>query len=299
MDDSNPFSEIPLPTPTVFTITNIHAIKSPSTTTSSTTTTTKSKTSFPPLTTPWTRPSYCTDLFTTTSTITTVGGTQNPITSTIPLVLPDTAHPSFSLCHAPGYDLHNYSFSPGVCPSGWTAYNLASSWTTATYTSFAHCCDKGYTFGYGNPISGSTSVPACFRSAKGTSKKAKATATPGARTYAFEEYLPNGVQMHEAYHVLWESRDVSMLEPSPPKTLCEGRAMEKWVPGEKVPKCPYDGAMQGWESVFWFLAVGLPLIIVFSCVGCCACCRWRNRRLKRKVDKENKIREESRNVVAV
>lgn len=34
----------------------------------------------------------------------------------------NTADPKYSSCQPPGWDEHSFTFSPAVCPSGWTYY---------------------------------------------------------------------------------------------------------------------------------------------------------------------------------
>ena len=47
-------------------------------------------------------------------------------------------------CYPSGWEdidlLHQFYFSPAVCPSGWTYYDMASDWNPGAST--AYCCNR-------------------------------------------------------------------------------------------------------------------------------------------------------------
>jgi len=64
-------------------------------------------------------------------------------TTTLQVTAPDEGDDRFSSCQPPGWDSgpteSPFSFSPAVCPSGWTAYSLSTTLSTIT---IAYCCDR-------------------------------------------------------------------------------------------------------------------------------------------------------------
>ncbi|KAK4163838.1 hypothetical protein QBC43DRAFT_54378 [Cladorrhinum sp. PSN259] len=255
----------------------------------------------PPLITPFVQPPSCTDIFITTSATFVVSYSFSNHTSTLPLFLSDAANPSLSACHAPGWDSGDglrdkFSFSPAVCPSGWTAYDIRATTRNgdpelpASTTSTAHCCSKGYTFGH-VPIAAMTidqdamgwategGWGACWR---GVSKAKTRTESPN---YDFDAFLPAGIRMHPAYHIAWQASDASTLSPAPPATVCTMGTIDKWVPGKKAKKChESESGLGGLASVMWFVMVGIPLLALFTIGGCvwCCCAHKRHKRLDAK-----------------
>jgi hypothetical protein len=59
------------------------------------------------------------------------------------IALSNSADPRFATCQPSGWaavpPASRFSFSPAVCPSGWTAYDLG---TTAASVSTAYCCAR-------------------------------------------------------------------------------------------------------------------------------------------------------------
>ena len=88
------------------------------------------------LTTPFQQPTGCDSHFTTTSLVTTY---FDDTTYTVPLVVServDSCYPSDWDSVVPESRLH---FSPAVCPSGWTYYEMEESGEMA---STAYCCNR-------------------------------------------------------------------------------------------------------------------------------------------------------------
>jgi hypothetical protein len=98
------------------------------------------------LTTPFVPPPNCADQFTTTAFISSyTTGTESGY-SIISFLASDPADPRFSACQPSGWDRNldsDFQFSPAVCPSGWTAYNLGGTVSNpeAPFTT-AYCCSR-------------------------------------------------------------------------------------------------------------------------------------------------------------
>lgn len=94
---------------------------------------------------------------------------------------------------------------------------------------------------------------------------------------------PNGMQIHNAWHISWNSSDIKFLSPTPPALDCS-QYIPTWVPGQSVAETscsnPDDTSLYP-APVLWFLAVGIPLITVALIAACCTLC-FRHRRKERK-----------------
>jgi hypothetical protein len=100
--------------------------------------------------TPFVQPSTCSNIFSTTTLTTTLTHTYITSHSTTfsttvfvaRLAVSDAADPRFTTCQPPGWASvvpeSRFSFSPAVCPSGWTAYSL----NTAEAVTTAYCCAR-------------------------------------------------------------------------------------------------------------------------------------------------------------
>ncbi len=97
------------------------------------------------LPTPFAQLATCTDIFSTSVLTVTVYDryTQSHSTATTATVtVSDPADPRFTTCQPPGWaDVapeSRFTFSPAVCPGGWTAYSLRSESQVST----AYCCAR-------------------------------------------------------------------------------------------------------------------------------------------------------------
>ncbi|KAJ9151457.1 hypothetical protein NKR19_g4975 [Coniochaeta hoffmannii] len=222
-------------------------------------------------TTPFAQPRSCSSLRTTTS------GT---------FLLPDTSDPRYIACLAPAGN--HFSFSPAVCPQGWPAWWLshttpagvsgaATATATATaassvdsavaYVSTAYCCAPGYSMlhqGFQDAPS-----PSC------TQEFITTTSSSGA---AYAETITLSVAMLPAWHISWQTTDMPTLSPRPP-ALDEGERFTRWVPGSKPEREKQDNAWGGDLSpaLYYFLVVGIPLLIVAGIAACLTGCCARRR----------------------
>jgi hypothetical protein len=107
--------------------------------------------------------------------------------------------------------------------------------------------------------------PACFRDMS-------ATAPPESSSVLF----PNGMHVHNAWHIAWASSDRASLSPTPP-VLDYHQSFSVWAPGEPVtstgscPDCDTDdGHFDG--PLIVFLVIGLPVIGLALMISWCICC---------------------------
>jgi hypothetical protein len=116
--------------------------------------------------------------------------------------------------------------------------------------------------------------------------------------------VPNGIFVHEAWHIAWNEDDRSTLSPSLP-ALTGTKEIYSWHPAQTVPP--------GWEGddpgeaaatlgpIFRFLMIGVPLITV-TCFACCVWCfvagRRRERRRRRAREEELASRRQNGHAVA-
>jgi hypothetical protein len=94
----------------------------------------------PAMLTPFAQPEICSDL-TTTSLLSFYNSTASvpPVT----VVIPNEADPRYASCNPPGWNPElpepsRFVFSPAVCPSQWTAYEIGE----VGGTSAANCCPR-------------------------------------------------------------------------------------------------------------------------------------------------------------
>lgn len=222
----------------------------------------------PAFTTPFVQLADCSSLLTTTVNTTTAFGT----TSSQTFILPDTSNSRYAACFSPTGS--QFTFSPAVCPQSWTAWQLGKTFVptgspnTAVGVSTAYCCAPGYSI-----MQPSIRNPSCWRQFVST------TSTNGIPSISTATLSIAGVP---AWHISWQTTDVATLSPQPP-TLEAGEIIPSWVPGSALDRPIRDNWGVGMSpSLFWFLVVGIPLIVVALIAGCCTYCFClRRRRLKR------------------
>lgn len=92
------------------------------------------------MTTPFMQQPSCTDIFSTTFVIENFNFNS---TLTASIAVSDQADPRFTVCQPSGWASvipeSRFSFSPAVCPSGWTASDIQ---TTGTSITAAYCCAR-------------------------------------------------------------------------------------------------------------------------------------------------------------
>ncbi|KFX87783.1 hypothetical protein O988_09293 [Pseudogymnoascus sp. VKM F-3808] len=140
----------------------------------------------------------------------------------------------FTSCQPPGWasvvPASRFSFSPAVCPSNWTYYDMASTTNAGTTFTTAYCCasefyPRSY---YLDPPYLATGVP-CWRDARAGDVSSLLA------------------QAHEAWHISWAASDTSTLSLALPE-ITSGMHVYSWVPGETISPGAYDGESNHHES---------------------------------------------------
>ncbi|ERS95375.1 hypothetical protein HMPREF1624_08253 [Sporothrix schenckii ATCC 58251] len=265
----------------------------PTTTVAATTTAaiTATGTSLPvALTTPFVQPGSCSDIFSTTNFFVGASGFAEEY---ITVAVSDATDPQFTACMPSGWgDLaatRRFEFSPAVCPSGWTAYNLRSTALTTALsgtTSYAglttaYCCASNDHLGWFDSVKGlhnaslaSMQSPACIQTlgpATATTDDEGWTTTTRTTTAPITSVL-----VQNAWHISWQTTDVQHLTPSPPPWPCsDNYGYPTWVPTVSItpePNCK-DGHYvdHSFDALARFLYIGLPIICAAVLLSCCAC----------------------------
>jgi hypothetical protein len=173
----------------------------------------------------------------------------------------DTSDPLYTACLAPAGG--QFTFSPAVCPQGWPAWWLGKT----AYASTAYCCVPSYSMPY-QPNTKDLS-PSC------THVSLRAASSSGTKYFPAETL---SVSKLPAWHISWQPTDIPTLSPKPP--AIEGDTITKWVPGSDPEREHRDnwggGRVDG--GLFFFLIIGIPLILVAGMVACVtSCCARGNR----------------------
>ncbi|KAH8659816.1 hypothetical protein BX600DRAFT_551376 [Xylariales sp. PMI_506] len=241
------------------------------------------------LTTPFVPPRNCTTQFYTTKFITSLGAS----TTTVKVLVSGPADAQFSACQPSGWGegTSSFAFSPAVCPSGWTAYDLgAAGPVTFTQTlSTAFCCASGFKLTYNArlPISG-LSETVCIETAVRDVTTISTIRSDVHVTQVEPQFPTGGFRVHTAWHISWGPSDTATLTPSPPPLpSCATSALSIWVPGASVNSSllgsPCSSVEEHWSSSqtsgFLFMAIGIPIIVLALLCGCLGC--W-CRQLRRK-----------------
>ncbi|KAK4186214.1 hypothetical protein QBC35DRAFT_348241, partial [Podospora australis] len=198
------------------------------------------------LTTPFSPPQSCVDQFVTTSFVSD--------SSTVTLLASGPVDSQFSACQPSGWDAggssSNFHFSPAVCPSGWTAYELGADGQSST----ARCCSSGFALSLINNLR-----------IDGFPDMVCAQAT------TLEDSQQSVLRVHNEWFISWASSDVPSLTPAPPQPACSTSRIPTWIPGDNAVDLgsPCTGtpnndvpSHQKDAGVALFLMIGLPLIFV-------------------------------------
>ncbi|KAK3942447.1 hypothetical protein QBC46DRAFT_447868 [Diplogelasinospora grovesii] len=245
------------------------------------------------LTTPFNPPSSssCASIFDVTRIKLLFNDSEQIVTA----LVSNAADPRFAACQPTGW-AGRFSFSPAVCPSAWTYYELSQTVVqiitegkaSSTYST-AYCCASGFT----PQVSlRSFAIPTIDVPCVGTLSSGQPPITArlnptddsgGAST----TIVTQGAVVHQAWHVSWAESDTSTLSPSLP-ALTSSKYLGSWVPGQTVAPGEGDRPSEyndlGWGSIMNFIMIGIPIIgvvILASAIGCCIWCRKERRRERR------------------
>ncbi|CAI6087199.1 unnamed protein product [Clonostachys chloroleuca] len=241
------------------------------------------------LTTPFEQPRGCGDEFPVTKNFTSIYRTNSTTTSSVHTVIASGPGASgFAACQPSQWDETNtrFSFSPGVCPSAWTVWQI-SQYTNGTWT--AMCCSRNF-----YPLSNTWNIEgipndACASIVTNNITTSYTTSTNTVtvgsviytNTYTFSPSSGTTTTwIHNAWHISWDPTDVVSLTPSPPTPRCSTSDILRWVPGESLgnnssvlgSECQKQesGNTAGW-GLYIFLVAGLPTIFGLALIGCCVC----------------------------
>lgn len=206
-------------------------------------------------------------------------------------------------CYPSGWDdvppESHLSFSPGVCPEGWTYNQMGENGSQAATTAF--CCDR-----FVAPICTESweSSPADFTPSgftyawtagrsRGKSQCARWGWNTGTGVDLEAQTPSNEVTMvHEPWAVTWAGSDTTTLTPKLP-TITSSMTVPTWTPGETIPDGRWDADKNTsqdngvqYDGSFLAIIIGLPIfgVLVLSCfIGCCVRACYKRRRETRVV----------------
>ncbi|VUC24038.1 unnamed protein product [Clonostachys rosea] len=238
------------------------------------------------LTTPFVPPTGCADKFPLTIGITDSGLSNGTKTSSVLTILasgPDAS--GYADCQPSQWNTadSSLSFSPAVCPSAWTAYRISQN-SNGTWE--AHCCSRGFIYGYHGHDIHRIENTACVRAIANnmtTSTRISArTNTVGTVVHKYTDTIKTSsgsstLLIHNAWHIYWDPTDVASLSPTPPIPVCSTSTINTWTPGESLINGTYlgsgcerpasdMGSAASWR-IYAFLIVGLPIILGLALIG--------------------------------
>ncbi|EGX91968.1 hypothetical protein CCM_06128 [Cordyceps militaris CM01] len=243
-----------------------------------------------PMTTPFSMSPGCFDI------VWAGGSEENGANQSVPQLTQNLDNVYHDSCWPDG-EFHA-SYSPAVCPSGWTYYSILAGDPTETilqWTSSTGASTSSIVTSYTSQISAlccprDTHIPhPCYRTITSgelsliVTHETNGVPTPfdGAATLVVPTPLT----------VFWHASDASTLTPRPPD-LPENSFAPSWVPGQPVVfqnELQYDDSPRTTRLATGVFAavIAVPIIIFLAILGCCICCfRYRRRREKREIAKE-------------
>ncbi|KAF5003265.1 hypothetical protein FDECE_10165 [Fusarium decemcellulare] len=254
------------------------------------------------LTTPFKQPRGCDSHWKQTSILSTEGDA-----STVPVLL-STAVPS---CYPSGWDdvvpESRWNFSPAVCPSDWTYYNMGedeamggfhglllqqvrfhSTLTCSLLWGGEYSNRHVYTSGYTRlndddwelVAHADISTHHCGRWVQNAHEQTTKSDTEAASSINTGRTL----MLQQAWSISWNASDTSTLTPKLP-SLTGNMEVPTWTPGQDIPDGKYDESpvddgpfSDGWGR---FQLIGLPIIGVSFVVLGVWICMVRYKRRKR------------------
>ncbi|KAJ5836481.1 hypothetical protein N7447_002507 [Penicillium robsamsonii] len=212
--------------------------------------------------------------------------------SPVAFLISDVADPHFSACQPNGWDHRDpasqFHFSPAVCPSYWTYFEMRRTSTkfgneNLAYYSTAYCCASDYQLWdryQSSPITSLTAPYYRYTEAGWTSTTVTIWSTGTKTTKVFTE----GYMAHAVWEISWAASDTVSMSPTLPP-LDSGEYFSTWVLGQSLTMPSLEPTKDQNDPTLttlgYFLMVGLPLIgveIIACSVWCCFTIRRANRR---------------------
>ncbi|KAJ5867697.1 hypothetical protein N7534_002250 [Penicillium rubens] len=255
---------------------------------------TVTQTVFQTVTTPFIQASSCLSIYDliTLPILRPAGGSST--ISPVAFLISDAANPQFSACQPNGWNdgdaASQFHFSPAVCPSDWTYYEIRRTSSKAGKGnldpySTAYCCASGYQLwntltSFLTPFYVTSLPTPCYQYVHAGSTSITVSMSPsGTET---TKIFTEGYIAHAAWGISWAASDTASMSPALP-LLDSEQYIPTWVPGQSVtapsePKSQNDSAL---TALGYLLMVGLPLIGV-AIIACAVWCCFTIRRARRR-----------------
>ncbi|KAF7133712.1 hypothetical protein CNMCM5793_005066 [Aspergillus hiratsukae] len=194
-----------------------------------------------------------------------------------------------------------FSFSPGVCPSQWTYYDMRTEILHGNTQSTAFCCSRsalailldsvqppfttekltltlysGFDLSLTRNFSDRDNFTASCTRVLTRGETITGTLSHGKGPQVL---FTAGIQAHQAWAISWSASDTATMSPSLPD-LTNVIVVPTWVPGETINPSLYEGASgtsdgPRLEGVMHFVMIGIPIIgVAIIALGIwCWCCR--------------------------
>ncbi|EJP70413.1 uncharacterized protein BBA_00043 [Beauveria bassiana ARSEF 2860] len=205
--------------------------------------------------------------------------------------------------------VYNATYSPAVCPSGWTYYSImpgdydepvtvtespsdaSTAYATTSYTNqiSAVCCPSGFELSVLTWSTDTNIDHVCSRTVTSGELSIIVTNQPDGSPTLFQGSAT--LMIPTPMTVSWNAEDASTLTPQPPDIPVYSFA-PSWVPGQSVTvydKVRYDDSPRNNRLATGVFAavIAVPIVLFLAILGCCICCfRIRRRREKREIAKE-------------
>ncbi|KAL4886871.1 hypothetical protein BJY04DRAFT_43266 [Aspergillus karnatakaensis] len=222
------------------------------------------------LTTPFTPPDACWEFERRTRTEFISGETLLD-----PYLISDPALSGFTSCQPPGWASvapeSRFSFSPAVCPSAWTAWNIATTEVSSETVTTAWCCDARYTLYSSDEYPLESFTKPCIKS---------------------EVMGMISLHLHLPWHISWQQSDLTLLTPGPPSLSAE-ETISSWGSSQTLSETPkplpttgisttsytpvssvddsgtLDGLLQLTLGLSLGLGLGGSIVLIALCMCCC------------------------------
>ncbi|CEJ81476.1 hypothetical protein VHEMI01598 [[Torrubiella] hemipterigena] len=184
------------------------------------------------------------------------------------LITSDTAHSLFSSCQPSGWDESNFTFSPGVCPSYWTYWNMATTTSDATRMMQAFCCSRYFS------LTSTNSGHSCIY-------------TYGTYIHTSDDETAWVTRLHQPWVVQWQATD--RLPVSLP-VFTNATTLTTFDPFDRASMNGDEGGNHDSVGILvgtLMLIVVLPVIIVaLTVTACVILCRRKRRKARLRLQEQ-------------